>query len=232
MKAISCITLLLAASTALAAPTVVKTTKIGTPTWQPAGAQVFTAPIGTAESAYAEFLDTMLAVLPSPQHEFNPVFGVGPGAPHDGPYDGEMAEGVAANGYETGRIFSSSAVTDGGGIWLAYMLVPGEGAATGSSPDSANGPIIANALFPMTVTSSVRHGSAIDGPFSFDVPALDGNIDPPFAVDGHSHVPIFHAEGAEFFPGRSAQGVYDFTVTLIDATGNGWLVQTRVAISR
>jgi hypothetical protein len=223
--------LVLATTAAVAAPTGVKATKIGNPTWAPADIRVFAAPVGTSESGFAEFLDTMLSILPAPQHQFHPMLGVGPGSPHPGPYDSEIAGGVEANGYQEGRLFTSSAVTGGNGVWLAFMLVPTTGAAVGSSPDSAAGPILSNALFPVTVTSIARHGSAADGPFSFEIPALDANLDPPFAVDGHSHVPVFLAESAEFFPGRVVQGAYDYSTTLIDASGNGWLVQAHVTVT-
>jgi hypothetical protein len=41
-------------------------TPIGNPTWRPVDFHLFSAPIGTAETGYAEFLETALAILPSP----------------------------------------------------------------------------------------------------------------------------------------------------------------------
>jgi hypothetical protein len=51
--------------------------------------------------------------------------------------------------------------------------------------------------------------------------ALD-EIDPPFDVEGHSHIPIFFVESLDFVPGKQPVGSYELTVTLRDASGNGW----------
>ena len=69
---------------------------IGTPTWRPVGFQLFSAPIGTADSGYVEFGETMEALLPAPNHVPHPDLGVGPGAAHQPPYDDELAAGVDA----------------------------------------------------------------------------------------------------------------------------------------
>src|SRR4030095_12367251 len=175
-------------------------------------------------SGYVEFLETMLALLPPPNHVFNPDFGgVGPGAPHAPPYDSELADGVSNLGFDEGVRFARSQFSQGQGVWLAWMNVPAPG-TTGSSPDFASGPIIPNALFPIHFSGNNVHNGK---PFSFlgaaDVPPLDANLNPPFDVDGHSHFPVFFADNADFGPsGANLHGSYEFQIEIIDQAGNGW----------
>jgi hypothetical protein len=46
---------------------------------------LFSAPIGTAASGYAEFGETLAALLPPPNHRPHPDLGIGPGDPHSPP---------------------------------------------------------------------------------------------------------------------------------------------------
>src|SRR5262249_50671603 len=137
----------------------VRLTPIGNPIWRLVDTQVFTAPIGTMASGYAEFLTTILSLLPPPKHVFHPDLLVGPGAPHLPPYDHEMGAGVAATGYPQGRIFRPSDFSNGAGIFAAFMAVPSPG-ITGSSPDFASGPIIPNWICPIHfVTIDIHNGA-------------------------------------------------------------------------
>src|SRR5687767_12560431 len=86
------------ASTPLTAAAIT-VTPIGTPTWQPVDLHVFAGPIGTAGSGYVEFLSTLSALLLPPNHVSDPAVGILPGAAHAGPYDQELANGVATNGF-------------------------------------------------------------------------------------------------------------------------------------
>jgi hypothetical protein len=80
----------------------VRLTPIGHPTWKPVDFHVFTAPVGTAATEYAEFSATTLALLPPPNHESHPDLGVGPSTPHSPPDDAELANGVADLGFHEG----------------------------------------------------------------------------------------------------------------------------------
>lgn len=205
---------------------------IGNPIWRPADAHIFTAPVGTADSGYAEFLTTLLSILPPPNHVFHPHLGVGPGAPHEPPYDHEMGAAVAAAGYQEGRAFRASDFSDGAGIWLAFMAIPFPG-TTGSSPDFASGPIIPNSIFPIHfVAYDYHNGHVFSTAADFDLPPLDATLNPPFNVDGHSHIPLFLADNADFGPpGANLSGEYLYHSTLTDATGNGWTVQARFTVT-
>ena len=204
---------------------------MGNPTWKPADLHLFSAPVGTADTGYAEFGETALAILPPPNHVFNPTLLVGPGAPHQPPYTSEMAQGVAALGYHQGVRFSRSEFSNGMGVWLTWMTVPAPGTA-GSSPDFDSGPIIPNSLFPIHVEGVSLHNGQMFNPWlaSFDVPALD-QIDPPFLVDGSSHFPVHIADNADFGPpGAKLRGSYVFRLQITDATGNGWKVEAHFAV--
>jgi hypothetical protein len=107
------------------------------------------------------------------------------------------------------------------------MVVPGPASPyTGSSPDFASGPIIPNALFPITVSGVTRRDAATYDPnlAAFSVPDLtDPCVAPDFHVDGYSHFPIFLADNSDFGPpGTKVPGNYVYSLTMTGSTGNGW----------
>ncbi len=202
---------------------------IGNPTWKPVDFHLFSAPIGTADTGYAEFGETVFGILPEPNHTYHPDLFVGPGAPHDPPYDHEMADGVAAQGFREGVRFSQAEFSNGMGIYAVWMNVPYPG-TTGSSPDFASGPVIPNSLFPIHVVAISNRNGQVFNPFVFDgyVPALDTV---GFDVDGHSHFPMFIADNADFGPGGKLRGSYTYQITMLDETGNGWLIEAHFAVA-
>jgi len=206
---------------------VVRLTQIGHPMWHPVDFHMFSAPIGTATSGYAEFATTALAILPPPNHVYNPDLLVGPGAPHSPPYTNELAKGVANPdlGYDQGQRFSAAQFSNGNGVWVVWMNVPKPG-TTGSSPDFASGPIIPNSVFPITVYGvTVRNGVSFN-PFlvNASVPALNA-LTTPFNVDGASHFPMFIADNMDFGPaGTDPAGNYRYQMTMMDQQGNGWSI--------
>jgi hypothetical protein len=210
----------------------VRLTPIGNPTWKPVDFHLFSAPIGTAATGFTEFLETLQALLPPPNHAVHPDLGIGPGAPHVPPYDSELATGVANEGFHEGVRFKQSEFSNGEGVILAWMNVPAPG-TTGSSPDFASGPIIPNSLFPIHFSGRTLHNGKVFSEFSSDVPPLDTNLDPPFDVDGHSHFPLFFAESAEFAPTGTAnlRGSYQFEFQLIDQAGNGWRITAHFTVA-
>ena len=198
-------------------------TTVGTPTFVPTDFHVFAAPIGTAATGYAEFTQTMQAILPPPNHVLNPILGIGPGAPHAGPYDQEMGEGVAANGFVESTTFPTADYSNGTGVFLVFMLVPGPGSPTGSSPDFASGPIIPNAIFPLTIDGSTfTNGTLNDVLSQFQVPAID-QIPGFEGLEGHSHIPFFFADNFDF-AARPVTGNYEYRISLLDTAGNGYQI--------
>jgi len=208
--------------------------RIGHPAWKPVDFHLFSAPFGTAGDGYAEFVSTALSLLPAPNHVFHPALLVGPGAPHQPPYDRELAHGVANLGYHQGRHFKAAEFSNGTAVWLAWMNVPSPG-DTGSSPDFASGTIIPNRLFPIAISGVAMHNGALFDPnlAGGSVPPLDSSLDPPFNVDGHSHFPMFVADNLDFGPvGTKAEGAYAYHVTLTDQQGHGWSIVARFSVSR
>ena len=205
---------------------------IGTPTWRPVGFQLFSAPIGTADSGYVEFGETMEALLPAPNHVPHPDLGVGPGAAHQPPYDDELAAGVDAQGYHERGPFTLSEFSNGNGVWLVWMNVPHPG-TQGSSPDFLVGPVIPNELFPIHVSGfSTHRGERFSTLTDFDVPPLDA-IEPPFDVDGHSHFPVFIADNIDFGPpDANPFGLYRWQFEMIDQSGAGWRIEARFVVRR
>lgn len=207
----------------------VKLMPIGNPIWAPVDFHLFSAPIGTAATGYAEFGETALALLPPPNHVFNPVVLVGPGTPHAPPYDHEFANGVAALGFHQDVHFAPSEFSNGAGVYLVFMVVPAPG-VTGSSPDFAAGPIIPNAVFPIHTIGTDAHNNK---PFSFlgeaSVPAIDAIGFP--GLDGHSHFPEFWADNADFGPaGAKLNGTFRWSITMLDATNNGWTIEAHFTL--
>jgi len=208
----------------------IRLSPIGKPGWKPVDLHLFSAPIGVAPN-YAEFGTTTLALLPEPNHRAHPDLGVGPGAPHRPPYNRELRQGVAALGFHQRGPFSLSEFSNGSGVWLAWMNVPRRG-SRGSSPDFTRGPIISNELFPIAVTGfSTLRGSLFSTLAEFEIPKLDGELDPPFDVDGHSHFPIFIADNADFgAAGVDPVGRFTWHLTLVDQHGDGWQIQARFVV--
>jgi len=213
----------------------VKITPIGHPIWKPVGFNEFSAPIGTAASGYEEFFLLMGRILPPPNHEPNPGLGfggIGPGAPHQPPYDTEITQGLAPMGFHQGKHFRQAEFSNGMGVYIAWMTVPYPG-VTGSAVDFASGPIIPNSLFPIIATGVTYHNNKLFNPYLayVNVPPTTA-MDPVFNVDGHSHFPMWIADNADFGPpGEKLNGSYEYSIDMIDNTGNGWNINVHFTIA-
>jgi hypothetical protein len=194
-------------------------TPIGTPSWQLVDTHLFSGPIGTAPD-FADFFATLTNLLPPPNHVSDPVAGILPGAAHPGPYDEELSNGVNSLGFVDKTMFSTGEFSGDRGVYLIFMIVPGPGSPTGSSPDFASGPIIPNSLLPIhSVFTTDRNGDTFSNTEPFDTVLLNG-------VAGYSHIPNFYADSFVFAsnPSAGVTGSYEYHITLTDALGNGWNV--------
>jgi hypothetical protein len=201
----------------------VRVTPVGTPNFVPTDFHLFAAPLGTSASGFAEFSETLRAILPPPNHSFDPSAGIVPGEAHAGPYDQELGEGIASSGFEEGTTFTTAQYSNGMGVLLAFMLVPADGAPTGSSPDFAFGPIIANSILPMQFTADTfTDGVRNDATSSFDVTAIAG-------FEGHSHIPLFNISSFDF-ASRPVLGAYEYRISLLDVSGNGYRIVAPFAV--
>jgi hypothetical protein len=212
----------------------VRIERIGNPTWRPVDFHLFSGEIGTAASGFAEALETEVLLLPPPNHTTGPC-GICPGAPHAGPYDTELAEGIASSGLHEGVRFSEEEMLNGMGIFITYMVVPRANAPNGSSPDFANGPIIPHSVFPIHIQGKSYVDNRPFDPFlvNFDVPTLDGFGFPGF--DGHSHFPMFIYTNDEYRelagrPPMDLKGNHLYRFKMTDQTGQGWVIRARFTI--
>jgi hypothetical protein len=205
--------------------------KIGNPTWRPADTHQFTTRLGDENDGFAGFGQTMAALLPEPYHVWVDGLGLGPGAPHPGPYDEEFATGVERLGVKDAVTFSLAQTELPNGIFQLVMLVPADNAPAGSSPDFANGPIIPNSICPIHVSLDDYMDRRLVGvnDLSFDVPSLNA-IPTPYNVDGHSHIPLFFASFGYFEPGQTPPASFAKMFHLRDVNGNGWDVTFRFRI--
>jgi hypothetical protein len=214
------------------APPDITALPLGHPIWKPVDFHMFAAPIGTESSGYVEFNQTMQMLLPPPDHVWDPALGIGPGAAHVGNYSYELRDSVRALRLRERQMYMQSEFTQGQGVFLVWMNVPSPG-TNGSSPDFGRGPIIPNALFPIHVTGTdYRNGRTFSVLADFEVPPLDANLGKRYAgLDGHSHFPIFIADNADFGPTGTPQGgSYSYVVTMLDKSGQGWIVVGRFDI--
>ena len=134
--------------------------------------------------------------------------------------------GLAPLGFHDADEFSEAQFSGRNGVYFTWMNVPSPAnSATGSSPDLTSGPIIPNSIFPITLEiTTTRNGVQYDPVYNFSVPALDGNLDPPFDLDGHSHFSIIGADGAGFGPPDTpVRGHYQYQEVMKDKDGNGWV---------
>ena len=194
-------------------------TRIGDPVYKPVG---FT-PFAVDDSS--DLLDTWKAILPEPNHvHIGPT--KLPGQPHQGPYDTELSEGVAAAGHLITDVFTVEEFTSGMTIY-AYSLVPTSHAPNGRSPDFSDGPVIPNEILPITITMNVlKDGnpifddsgiSVVESLSSYDQMRLDNGQTTEFAGLNWSHMPLF-----PFVNNSSGSGQYEWTMNMQDVTGNGW----------
>lgn len=194
----------------------VTVTTIGSPSFVPTDFHLFTATL--------DFSAALSALLPPPNHNFDPGLGIIPGAAHPGPYDTEIAQGLATAGFHEGTQFTPAEYSNGNGVYLAYMLVPTTSAPTGSSPDYASGPIIPNTSLPIHVSfTTYQDGVAAGTTSELDIPPTGGVGFP--GVAGYSHIPGFLIdafEGDPFVPG--IVGNYEYRATVLDAAGNGFAI--------
>lgn len=196
-------------------------TPIGNPDYVPVGFQLFSAPVGTAPD-YADFSVVLQELLPTPNHLFDPAIGIIPGAPHLGPYDTELARNAAASGFVNATSFVTSQYSNGNAVYLAFLLVPGNGSPTGSSPDYASGPIIPQSVLPLTASAETFTNGILNNLLAppFTVPPSDSV--PGFkGYDGQSHIPFFFADSFDD-ASRRIPGAYEYRVKIVDAAGAGY----------
>jgi hypothetical protein len=203
------------------ADTIVTITKVGNPTWAVTDIHLFSAP---AEPFSSVGVGTAGAILaPHFRISGNTVI---PNPPDPGPYTNQIASGLARLGIPDRSTFSPGQLAGTpNGVWLAYMLVPGPGSPTGSSPDYTSGPIIPEGTFPIVATEEVlRNGFHFDSGVVTTRPLSTLG----FTVDGSSHRPqliendLLTADNPLGLTADQLGGHYQINLALRDAQGNGY----------
>jgi hypothetical protein len=142
---------------------------------------------------------------------------------HAGPYDDELYTYATAHNLTAKQTFSVAEFTDPQGVVIMMNFVPSAGAATGSSFDFSSGPIIANALFPVTVNGDLlRNGVLFDPDFDGSFAGFH-TLTPPLPGDGASHFLWFFGETSYWAPPATPlPGSYEMRVRITDSGGAGW----------
>lgn len=201
-----------------AAQAQVSVTPVGSPIFGTLDVNLFSAPLGTSASGFAEFFQTAAAVLPD--HVPGRV-------PHAGPYDQEITQGLASAGLVSKFVFDVSELAAPQGIFFAFVIVPGAGAPLGSSLDFASGPIIPNANLPIRVAGDAFRNGAL-----FEQDAFGATLGLVAGRDGSSHNFIIGALNSESAPPglTDLTGDYEYRLTIRDAGQNGYNVSARFTV--
>ena len=199
-------------------------TELGSPVWNLAGPAMAVGMIGTLDTGSQPFLDFIGSVV-QPTHRYFQVEGLfGPGVPHAGPYSDEGYALFSGAGVSVKQAFSTSEFAGPTGALLTVNLVPSASAPLGSSTDFTTGPIIPNALFPLQIDGDLyREGVLYDPEFDSNYPGY-GAFQPPIEKDGSSHVMLWFGENSSYVPDVAPQGSYLFKLSIVDASGAGWLL--------
>ncbi len=196
-------------------------TPTGNPVWEPVDAQFFVGNVGDmGQDLYAD-VNRIL----SPFHVVagdggNFGFVTRPATPLVRDYRSYLSTALAVNGYENRSTIDPADITLPFAIYNLFALVPRAGAATGQSFDSASGPIIENALFPIDVQLVIELAAEQDDD-PYELVAYTQFM-PPIPSEGASHR-ILGSWGT--FQDSAPSGAFALRYSLMDASGAGWTVR-------
>lgn len=181
-----------------------------------------------------------------PDHRpyFSPLLGfsfLGPGLPHQPPYDTELSRNIVAAGGFPGSVFRPADLRVPNGVMLVHTIVPGDGAPLGQSFDFASGPVLPLDIYPLTETLGIRLNNGLvisGGPFSSSPlqdlgVAIDeaGNaVDFSGLLESHYHVVYQPLVVPPFVPDADLLGEYEWRFSVRDAQGNGWDVEVPFSV--
>jgi hypothetical protein len=189
-------------------------TEIGSPTWTPATVVLTAAPPGDTDDSL-----TVLEGLVAPNHRWETsTSSFGPGTPHLGPYDQELAELLGDSTLEATQNFFSSDLASPAGLLVLMIVVPSAGSPGGTSVDFQMGPVITD--FPIQAASDWTNGATLL------TAAHQETAVPGDAFGGSaSHVLITFALSSTGTPDlTNLSGMCDWRILLTDSGGDGWEV--------
>lgn len=213
------------------APVTFTATPVGTPVWNVGGTVMWEGPVGMTGEAVPPEIEDLFAGF----HLFEGFALISvltsPAAPMPrADYSSLLPLFMGVTGRTVTTTFPTTALLNGNAIYLGFTIFPGAGAPTGPSFDAANGPIIPNAVFPITVSIDVSNGATdYVVPDDFDLPsyaqyAANGLPAVPGAGDGdsHRHIVTLIADIVALMPGGALAGSYTWTYQLRDTSGAGY----------
>ncbi len=193
-------------------------TKVGSPTWRPAGLQRMAGQFGIqgCPAPFVSFLDG----IGQPNHPYSKTYGaIGASSAHSGPYDDEWRTTLATKGISDRSVFDIREFTAPSGVYILFVLVPADCSLIGTSADGVDA-ILQNSLFPIANNAVLyRNGVSWD-------PNNTGNY-PPQTVfypqaQGASHVMLAFEDNDTYGAQTPVEGSYEWHITLRDSTSNGW----------
>lgn len=201
--------------------------KRGNPSWEPKGAIILLASVGTRGPGATIF--PWLSMFLAPNHRW--YMGVNVFGPsinqHPPPYDEEMYDlsQVGLRPKTPKQVFSVAEYSAPSGIVLLFNLVPSSNAPMGLASEFDSGPIIPNDLFPLLINFDVyRDGLPEISEGDSYYPDYNSLGEPVredgMPVDGASHVMMeFSVNDTFTSPGP---GTFEYNVTITDHGGGGW----------
>lgn len=194
----------------------VRCTRHGDPRWTASDVHLFAAEQGSVEvvmnvlTRHAYYVDRY----------GNRVIGSDPAQPHGPPYQGEIAAGLAAAGYEASNVFPRRAFAPPRAVHVLYLIAPTERAPHGRTADFADGPYWPESWEPLWIDGDLLHeGVSVDSEWDLYFPAFE-NFRSEIGGDGYSHMFGSWYTNSDYFP--AAVGEYELQFHLIDGTFNGW----------
>ena len=150
--------------------------------------------------------------------------------------DQHLRERVAASGFINTDAFSVEEIFWDGGSRIDFLVLsPTDNAPSGASPQSPDGPVISNDIFPLTQTGNqlYQHGVQVYSGHTKTIESLDsygavtdeGGYETDFTGLNYGDLIIPGARGA----GRghslsSLVGTYEAQSSITDKNGNGWRI--------
>ena len=211
----------------------VKLVRLGKPTWKPVDFHLFAKELPAFDdNLLVNLQDSLLDILGGEgDHTGHEMLFIGPGNPHDSPYDKEFEDGLDELGIPDQKRFSRSQINGQNALFFTFMVVAmqKDRVPKGSSPDFIAGSIIPNEIYPIISRSTLfRYGKPFDSG-SLDVSVKDEAGDLFFpGTDGQSHFPFFGINNENFCSlaappcGPFTKGRYKQHRVLLDQQGNGW----------
>lgn len=187
----------------------------GTPDYTVKEAAVFSAPIGSSDTT---LFNQSLSKVEGPDHVYDATFVFFKAAQaHAGPYDTELATGLAKSPFKSSGCFALADLDAPNGLIFAFNVVPKNNAQTGKSFESPTvGPVI---LSDVTIDGNLYvNGTLTDADF-------DGTIAKAPAVYndqqyiGYAHLFVSAGENQAVSPKKLVAGDYRYEMKLTNQSG-------------